>query len=227
MLTASNLSGLTGIGHGFMTRDGTIADLGWPPDSLVTAHQVHSATVVYVSSLWKSDHAPDADALVCDRPGMALGVLTADCAPVLFADHHAGVVAAAHAGWRGAQAGVLEACIATMVDKGASVADIRVAVGPCIGRDSYEVGPEFHSDFIADGPDNEVFFKPSSTPGHFMFDLSGYVAARLKALGLTSIEVLGFDTLTDRQRFYSHRRGVLSGVPETGRLVSAIRLEDG
>jgi len=227
MLTASNISGRASVGHGFLTRDGGVADLGWPSDCLVTARQVHSATAVYVSGRWRADDTPEADALVTDRPGIALGVLTADCAPVLFADDKAGVVGAAHAGWRGARAGVLEACVAAMVDRGASLTDTNAAVGPCIGAKSYEVGPEFHDDFIGDDPANEGFFRPSAAPGHFLFDLAGYVAARLKALGLASIEGLDRDTLTDRERFYSHRRGVLSGTPETGRLLSVIRLEEG
>lgn len=226
MLTASTLSACAAVGHGFLTRDGGISDLGWPPGCLVTARQVHSATAVYVTTRWRADGAPEADALITDRPGMALGVLTADCAPVLFADGRNRVAAAAHAGWRGARAGVLEACVAAMVERGASVADIDAAVGPCIGAKSYEVGPEFHHDFIGDDPASEVFFRPSERSGRFLFDLAGYVAARLKALGLASIEILDCDTLTDPDRFYSHRRGVLSGVPETGRLLSVIRLEE-
>ncbi|MBT3237784.1 MAG: polyphenol oxidase family protein [Rhodospirillaceae bacterium] len=229
MLTATNLSGRAGIRHGFLTRTETIDDMAAEPDCLVTARQVHSDIAVNVPTPWNTDDAPDADALVSDRAGIVLGILTADCAPVLFADASAGVVGAAHAGWRGALgetgSGVLESCVAAMVDLGASVDGIDAAIGPCIGAQSYEVGPEFHADFIDDDGANAQFFKPSINPEHNMFDLGGYVTGRLRSMGLASVEFLDCDTLGDEARFYSHRRGVLSGKPETGRLLSAIGIK--
>ena len=159
------------------------------------------------------------------RKNVVLGILSADCAPVLFADCDAGVVGAAHAGWRGARAGVLEACVAEMVALGAVASNISAAIGPCIGQNSYEVGPEFQSDFMAEDTANADFFKPSEKTNHFMFDLTGYVQQRLEKLGLASIEGLRVDTCAEPDRFYSYRRCTLKGEKDYGRLLSAITLE--
>ena len=147
------------------------------PEALATLYQVHSPTVVEVEKPWRPGEAPQADGMVTTRRGLALGILTADCAPVLFADAEAGVIGAAHAGWRGAFTGVLEQTVAGMARLGASPAKIRAAIGPCISQASYEVGPEFHERFIAADADNAAFFGPSKRPSHHQFDLSGLCAA--------------------------------------------------
>lgn len=256
MLKASNLSGLKGIKHGFFTRRGGVSrdgDMGGlncgygsgdAPQNiaqnrrlalermdaagsvLVTAYQIHSARSVRVEAPWAREEAPEADAMASGKSGVALGILTADCAPVLFADAFAGIVGAAHAGWRGARTGVLESCLQEMVALGANPANISAAVGPCIAQNSYEVGPEFHQDFLAEDPGNELFFTRSPREHHFLFDLTGYVQKRLGKLGLASVEGLGVDTCADPDRFYSYRRCTLNGEKDYGRLLSAIVLED-
>jgi len=255
MYTASNLSQASRVRHGFFSRRGGVSDVpfkglncGYGSDDdrdcvtenrrlalarldalgcpLVTAYQVHSADVVLVDEPWSPADAPKADALVTARPGQVLGILTADCAPVLFADGQAGVIGAAHAGWRGARSGVLENCIETMVTAGASVDRICAAVGPCIGQKSYEVGPEFKAEFIRDDACNDRFFLPSAKAGHALFDLGGYVMQRLARLGLASCELLGRDTCAEPDEFFSYRRGTLAGAPDYGRLLSAIVIEE-
>ncbi|PCD04337.1 polyphenol oxidase [Sphingomonas spermidinifaciens] len=194
-----------------------------PGAALVTVHQVHSPEVVTVSAPFPGDR-PKADALVTRTPGLLIGILTADCAPVLFADREAGVVGAAHAGWKGAIGGVTDTTIAAMVALGASRARIAAAIGPCIARASYEVDAGFADRFCADDPANERFFTEGRRDGHFQFDLEGYVAARLADAGIGRVEALGLDTYADPSRFYSYRRSMHAGEPDYGRQISLIGL---
>ncbi|NQV82433.1 MAG: peptidoglycan editing factor PgeF [Rhodospirillales bacterium] len=197
---------------------------------LVTLYQVHSPTVVCVEAPWRPGESPRADAMVTDRRGVALGVLTADCAPVLFADAEAnsgaGVIGAAHAGWQGALAGVIEATVQAMIGLGAQPSRITAAIGPCIQQSSYEVGPEFRDRFEAADPANRAFFAASSRPGHFQFDLPGYVGNALAGLGI-AFETTGEDTCSDEHRFFSYRRATHRGEKDYGRGLSAILLADG
>ncbi len=194
------------------------------PARLVGIHQVHGADVTHVSEPWAPGNGPRADAMVTDRRGIALGIVTGDCAPVLFADPHAGVVGAAHAGWRGALAGVLEATLAAMQACGATTERITAAVGPCIGQASYEVGPDLHAAVLDRDPDDARFFAPGHREAHWQFDLPGYCAARLAAGGVGTIEVLAFDTMADDARFFSHRRRTLAGGGLIGHQISVIAL---
>jgi hypothetical protein len=162
--------------------------------------------------------------MVTTRPGVALGILTADCAPVLFADRKARVVGAAHAGWRGAVSGVLDATVAAMAKHGARPETLVAAVGPCIAQASYEVGPEFPAPFLAEDPAHAAFFRPSQRAGHFMFDLGGYVAKRLKTLGIAAVHRLTNDTCREEDRFFSYRRACLRGEKDYGREISVIAL---
>jgi purine-nucleoside/S-methyl-5'-thioadenosine phosphorylase / adenosine deaminase len=165
-----------------------------------------------------------ADALVTRDSGVALGILTADCAPVLFADRDHGVIGAAHAGWRGALGGVLEATLAAMVRLGAARGSVVAAIGPCIGGASYEVGPEFPTPFLADHPENDRFFQPAERAGHFLFDLEAYVADRLSQAGLAAVAAQGCDTCAEHDRFFSYRRATHRDEPDYGRLLSAIAI---
>ena len=191
---------------------------------VASAFQVHGVTVAEVTEPWPMDGRPKADAMVTRTPGVALGVLTADCGPILFADAEASVVGAAHAGWRGARSGVAEATVAAMVKLGASQARIAAVVGPCIGQASYEVGPEFPGPFLADDPANVRFFKPGVREGKHMFDLPGYIAHRLEALGLKSVSRLDRDTCAESDRFFSYRRTCLAGEKQFGCEISAIAI---
>ncbi len=192
-----------------------------PGAELATVHQVHSNAVVTVERAWPQDQRPHADAMVTNRPGLLLGILTADCAPLLFADPEAGVVGAAHAGWRGALAGVTDETIAAMESLGARRERISAAVGPCIGRASYEVDEAFRERFLADSTDNKRFFGdgPGNKPH---FDLEAYVLARLSAAGLRTVEALHLDTYPDAERFYSYRRSTHRGEADYGRQISMI-----
>jgi len=196
-------------------------------DDLVTLYQVHSPDCVVVeSNAWMlGDEAPKADAMATATPGVALGVCTADCAPVLFADRRGGVVGAAHAGWKGAFTGVLESTIAAMEGLGSTKADIIAVVGPCIAQVSYEVGPEFRDRFIQQSSSNDIFFVPSDRENHFCFDLEGYAAHRLKTAGLTLVDTLSRDTRAEENLFFSYRRCTLRGEPDYGRQISAIALK--
>jgi polyphenol oxidase len=207
-------------------REIALERLGVAQGELVTAYQVHSAKVVQVVDAWPREDAPQVDGMASQNVGLVLGVLTADCAPVLFADASARVVAAAHAGWRGARGGVLEACVQEMVALGANPSNINAAIGPCIAQASYEVGPEFQQDFINEDVSNDAFFVTSKRAGHFMFDLTGYVEQCLMKMGLASIEGLGVDTCALPELFYSYRRCTLNGKKDYGRLLSAIALEE-
>lgn len=194
-----------------------------PGSTLVTLHQVHSPDVVTVTGPIAEDARPHADAMVTDRSGLLLGVLTADCAPVLFADAAAGVVGAAHAGWKGAVGGVAEATIAAMEALGAERARIAVAIGPCIGRTSYEVSEAFAEPFLAQDDDNARFFA-TGRRGHLMFDLAAYVAARLAGAGVGRVDILDQDTYTQPDRFFSYRRSCHLGEADYGRQISIIGL---
>lgn len=194
-----------------------------PGARLVTVYQVHSADCVTVAEPWPEDGRPEADALVTDRPGLVLGIVTADCAPVLFADAAAGVVGAAHAGWKGALAGVTDATVAAMEALGARRERIAAAIGPCIAQASYEVDLAFRARFEAADPGNARHFG-AGRAGHCQFDLAGYVAARLAAAGVGTVVDLGVDTYAEPARFYSFRRATHHGEPAYGRQISAISL---
>ena len=194
-----------------------------PDSKLVTLHQVHSPDPVYVAAPFADDARPRADAMVADRPGLILGILTADCAPVLLADREAGVVAAAHAGWKGALGGVIESTVAEMERRGASLARIAAAVGPCIARRSYEVDEGFLRRFAEADPENERFFT-LGREGHHQFDLEGFVVSRLAAAGLGRVEALGEDTYSQPDRFFSYRRATHKGEADYGRQISLIAL---
>jgi polyphenol oxidase len=255
VITLGALNDHTAIRHGFFTRAGgvstgllaslncgygtsdspqTVAEnraramrrLGVAPDRVVTCYQVHSPTCIVVETPWAREDAPQADAMVTKVPKLALGILTADCAPVLLAAPAAGVIGAAHAGWRGARAGVLEATVERMIGLGARLNDIVGAVGPCIAQRSYEVGPEFPQQFLDEDPENADFFAPAPRGGHFLFDLSSYVVRRLHKTGVTTVQRCPNDTAAEADRFFSYRRSVLRGEPEYGRGLSAIALVD-
>ncbi|MDO7843868.1 peptidoglycan editing factor PgeF [Sphingomonas immobilis] len=194
-----------------------------PGAALTTLYQVHSADCVTVLAPFEERLRPHADALVTDRPGIALGILTADCTPVLFADREAGVIGAAHAGWKGAIGGVTTATILAMEALGAKRERIAAAIGPTIARASYEVDDAFARRFEAADPENERFFAPGK-PGHHQFDLEAYVTHRLAAEGVRRIEALGLDTYADETRFYSFRRATHAGEPGYGRQISIIAL---
>ena len=196
-----------------------------PGAGLVTVHQVHSPEAVYAAAPWPDGERPQADAIVTDRPGLALGILTADCTPILLADRQAGVIAAAHAGWKGALGGVIESTLALMEQHGADRGRVAAAVGPVIARKSYEVDEAFLRRFAEADPDNDRFFTPGRA-GHHQFDLEAYVLARLAAAGVTRAEALGLDTYSDPERFYSYRRATHRGEPDYGRQISLIALPD-
>ncbi|AOX17803.1 peptidoglycan editing factor PgeF [Kozakia baliensis] len=200
------------------------ASLGVESASLLGLKQIHSPDVVTIShgdEVWGTGRGPKGDALVTDRPDWALGVITADCGPVLFASRDGRVVGAAHAGWRGAASGVLEATVSAMRQLGAG--EIVASVGPCIAPWSYEVGADMRDSVLALDPAAHMFFIPAQRREHFMFDLPGYCLARLRRAGLKHISALGLDTLRDSRRFFSHRRRTLAGGGAIGHQISAIR----
>jgi YfiH family protein len=252
MLQARSLSALPGIRHGFFTRQGGVSEgiyaglnggvgsrdnpahvaenrarmaaaLSVSRDRFLTAYQVHSPDVLVAEKPWPDDARPRADAIVTREPGLAIGISTADCGPVLFADPDARVVGGAHAGWRGALGGVLEATIAAMEKLGAARERIVAAAGPMIRQPNYEVGPELAEKFLAADPDNSRFFAPGR-PGHSMFDLPGYIVARLARAGLKQIEDLAFCTYADPERFFSYRRATHRAEADYGRHINAITL---
>jgi hypothetical protein len=242
---------LEGVAHGFLGRRGGVSrgvcaglNVGWGSDDdrgaiaenrrlaveavaagarLVTLHQVHSGTAIAVAAPYPDDARPHADALVTDRPGLALGILTADCAPVLFADREAGVIGAAHAGWKGAFSGVVEATAREMERLGADRSRIAAAVGPCIARRSYEVDEAFLRRFVEADPGNERFFT-LGRERHHQFDLEGFVVSRVAEAGIATVEALGLDTYSDPDRFYSYRRASHRGEPSYGRQISLMAL---
>lgn len=196
--------------------------MGASPDNLVTVSQVHSAEVVTVDAPFETGR-PDADALVSATPGLVLAILTADCLPALFADTEAGVVGAAHAGWKGAKAGVLEATLDAMAALGADRKRIRVALGPAISQSCYEVGPEFFEDFIAEDDANSRHFA-NGTNDRMQFDLPGYALGRLRGAGVAEAGWTRHCTYADPERFFSYRRSVHRKEADYGRLISVIRL---
>lgn len=200
-----------------------VADAVLPGAALAGVYQVHGNRCVTIDAATDLAARPEADALATRTPGILLGILTADCVPILFADREAGVVGAAHAGWKGAIAGVAEATLAAMESLGARRAHIVAAVGPCIGRASYEVDDSFVGRFLADNPDNEHFFA-AGRPGHAMFDIAAYVAARLAAAGVGTVAIGGQDTCAAEADYYSYRRACLRGENGYGRQLSVIGL---
>jgi hypothetical protein len=194
-----------------------------PDAALQTLYQVHSAEAVIVREPLDDRARPHADAMVTDRPGLLLGILTADCAPVLLADRRAGVVGVAHAGWKGALAGVVERTVEAMETLGADRSRIAAAIGPCIAQGSYEVDRAFRDRFAAADPANARFFGDARA-GHHLFDLEGYVAHRLVRAGLGRVEPLGLDTYADEARFYSYRRATHRGEADYGRQIAVIGL---
>ncbi len=191
-------------------------------ESLVGVTQVHGTTIIDVDATWPLGAGPRADAMITSIPGLALGVITADCAPVLFHDRQSGIIAAAHAGWRGAAAGILENVVAALVAKGAHLQSLTAAVGPCIAQQSYEVGPDLRDAVLPTLPGAETFFVQGRPPDRWQFDLAGYCLARLKAAGVVHAEALGLDTMTDTTRFFSHRRRTLGDGGPIGHQISAI-----
>lgn len=238
-----------GIAHGFFTRHGGVSSgiysglnagigsrddpenvrrnrsivtgsLGVAPAMLACPYQVHSADALIVKDPFGPDR-PKADAVVTATPGLAVGVLTADCGPVLFADIESGVVAAAHAGWKGALSGVLENTVAAMIEAGADRHNIRAVLGPTISQPNYEVGPEFIDRFLAADSRNSAHFRNSASPGHGLFDLAGYIVGRLRQAGVAARSIRAC-TYGDEARFYSYRRSIHRGEPDYGRQISAI-----
>jgi len=212
--------------HVAQNRARAAACLSAPGHGFATPHQVHGTDVIHVTEVWAPKSGPKADGVVTDRPGIALGVLSADCAPVLFLDTEARVIGAAHAGWRGALAGVTDRTIAAMCALGADRARIRAAVGPCIGPTSYEVGAEFQAAFAAGDPDSGRFFRPGARADKFFFDLPAYVGARLARAGIGSVELLGHCTYDRSDEYFSFRRTTHRGEADYGRDLSAIILHD-
>lgn len=242
---------LAGVRHGFFTRQGGVSTgpyaslncstrsaddpaalrenrrrvaqyMGVRPDNLLGLTQVHGDRTLTVATPWETGRGPEGDGMVTDRPGLALGVITADCAPVLFSNARGTVVGAAHAGWRGACGGIVESVVMAMGALGCAAGDIRAVVGPCITRDSYEVGPDMRDAVLAQDAAAGVFFTAAARSGHFMFDLPGYCVMRLRRCGVGQAVALGIDTLRDETRFFSHRRRTLAGGGAIGHQISVI-----
>lgn len=253
MLASSLLSAIPGIRHAFFTREGGVSDgvydslngglgsndeparvaenrrrmaqqLGVAPSHLLSVHQIHSPDAVVATGPWDGPVRPKADAIVTRNEGLAIGITTADCGPILFVDPKARVIGAAHAGWKGALTGVLESTIDAMEKLGADRSGMVAAIGPLIRQPSYEVGHEFVERFIEADAENALFFLPGERNGHAMFDLAGFIRMRLENAGVLMIDDLGIDTYAD-ERFYSYRRSVHRREPDYGRLVHAIALE--
>ena len=253
MLSASSLASLDGVRHGFFTRQGGVSSgvyaslncgpgsrddaanvtenrarvaeiLGAEPGGLITVFQEHSAVAVIADKPWKAGKIPEADAIVTAKPGLAIGVLTADCAPVLFCDGAAGVIGAAHAGWRGALSGIVEATVEAMRKLGAKPERITAVIGPAISQKAYEVGADFVERFLADEPESSAFFITDEGSGEPHFDLPAYVGERLARAGVGSIADLGFCTYCEETRLFSYRRSQHHGEEDYGRQISAILL---
>ncbi len=217
-----SLSGQDRRDHVLENRARAARALDAAPDMLVGLTQVHGADCVTVDAPWRPGEGPRADAIVTCRPGVALGIVTADCAPVLFADAAAGVVGAAHAGWRGAVAGILESTLTAMAALGADPARVVASVGPCIGQASYEVAADLRDAVLAQDAAAARFFVSGARPERWRFDLAGYCVARLRAAGVGHADTLGADTLADADRFFSHRRRTLAGGGPIGHQISVI-----
>lgn len=255
MLKAKSLSALEGLGHGFFTREGGISSgiysslnggigssddaqsvaenrsrmaraLNVAPERFIGCYQIHSPDVVIAERPWTHADRPKADAIVTRIPDLAIGVSTADCGPLLFADPQARVIGAAHAGWRGAFSGVIEATVAAMEKLGAERGRIAAALGPLIRQPNYEVSQKFVDDFRKSDESYARFFKPASRAGHAMFDLPAFVEDRIRLAGIGNFEDLRLCTYADEQRFYSYRRSVHRAEPDYGRHINAIVLKD-
>ena len=253
MLASSLLSAIPGIRHAFFTREGGVSGgvyaglngglgsrddpaavrenrrrmaerLGVTPENFLSVHQIHSPDAIVATGPWPGPARPKADAMVTTSEGLALGVTTADCAPILFVDPKARVIGAAHAGWKGALTGILESTVDAMEKLGAERSGMVAAIGPLIRQPSYEVGSEFVERFIEADAENATFFLPGERNGHAMFDLAGYVRRRLENAGVLMIDDLGVDTYSD-ERCYSYRRSVHRKETDYGRLVHAIALQ--
>lgn len=253
MMKANNLEALEGVNHGFFTRRNGHSDglydslncglgsnddrdavlknrmscataLGVNADRLLTVHQEHTADVITASEVWTPETAPVADGLVTNEPGLAIAVLAADCTPVLFACAEAGVIGAAHAGWKGAISGIVETTVDAMTQLGAKRDQIIAAVGPCIGPKSYEVGPEFYDRFLSDRSHNARYFQPSDKAGHVYFDIGGFVLDKVIASGVKTSERLKADTYSEDDKFYSYRRSCHRNESDYGRQLSGIAL---
>ncbi len=209
-------------GHVQENRARAAAAMGVDLPSLLTLYQIHSNIAVTATAPWLQ--RPEADAVVTQAPDLACCALSADCAPILLADGEAGVVGAAHAGWKGALGGVIAAVVEAMTARGAQRERIVAAVGPCIAQASYEVGAEFQDRFADEAPGSDIFFATGRTPGKRQFDLPGFVLWRLNQAGVERAEWIGHDTCAEESLFFSNRRGFLRGEPDYGRLLSAIRL---
>lgn len=219
----SRLAGETDGWGSIVENRRLVADaLGGP--QIVTLSQIHSPKAVTVTEAWSMAESPQADAMVTDRSEVALGILTADCAPVLFADGEAHVIGAAHAGWKGALSGVLEATLTAMESLGARRDRIAAAIGPCISQANYEVGPEFRDRFVAADPANAAYFLASDRPSHHRFDLERFVADRLRGAGVDNVAALGACTYARAGDFFSYRRATHRGEPDYGREISCIVL---
>lgn len=254
MILCEGLGDAGGIRHAFFTRQGGVSDgcyaslncgygsgdrledvtqnraiavrmLGLTGDRLVTCRQIHSAVAIHVEDPHPHETPAAADGMATNRPGVVLGVLAADCAPLLMCDPAARVIGAAHAGWRGAFAGVAEATIAAMERLGAERSHLRVAIGPCIGPASYEVGPEFPLPFVACDPDARECFDPAPRAGHYLFDLARYIELRLAASGVRLVERSSHDTAAEPDLFFSYRRARLRGEQAFGLGLSAIVID--
>ena len=254
MLTSPNLSRLAGIAHAFFTREGGVSEgvyaslngglgsgderarvienrkrmaaaLDVAPECFATVFQVHSPDVIVVDEPWDEGARPRADAMVTRRPGLAIAVSSADCGPLLFADEEARVIGAAHAGWKGALTGVIEATVAAMEGQGAKRARIRAALGPMISRAAYEVGPEFKARFLEADATHAKFFTPSPRDGHTMFDLPAFIGERLRQAGVDGVDDLARCTYGDEALFFSYRRMTHRGETDYGRHLSAIALK--
>ncbi len=199
-------------------------ELALEEPALLSVYQCHSDRVATVSEPWTRETRPRCDAMVTGRPGIGLGVLAADCGPVLFADAEAGVVGAAHAGWKGALAGVLQNTVAAMEKLGADRSNIVAVLGPCIRQSSYEVGPEFPAPFLDRDPDNARFFENGGRAGHRQFDLGGYIVGTLESAGVAAVHDTGLDTYSNDGRLFSYRLNTHRGHRQYGRNVSAICL---
>ncbi len=255
MITSSELSQIESVKHAFFTRENGVssgvfqglncgygsgdlttnidqnrkiamAKFGLGQMDLNTIYQIHSPQVVVATERWALDARPKADGVVTNRPGLAIGVMSADCTPVLFADTAAAVVGAAHAGWQGALGGVLGNTVDQMEELGADRSRIKAAVGPCIHQKSYEVGPEYRQTFISQNDTYARYFISSERPEHFLFDLPGFVVDRLGELGLSHVENVSIDTYTHEDQFYSYRRATHRKESDYGRGLSAIVISE-
>jgi len=200
------------------------AAFGQTPDRLLTGYQVHSARAVTVNGPWPTDQRPEADGLVTRTSGLVLGALSADCAPILWADPVNGVVGACHAGWKGALYGMIEAEYAALIAQGAQHEHLRAVIGPCIAQASYEVSADYAATFLEHDADSEAFFRAGPTPDKRFFDLPGFCLMRLKRLGLIQVAATGHDTCAEADLFFSNRRAFKTGEGDYGRLISAIAL---